>query len=67
MSYNPDLAPNTDVEIWRRKPDDFYSPSIHVTESGAIGINIGGHVIIAPLEDWFTALFGKMQNAKIDA
>ena len=43
---------NTDREIWRELPDDFYSPSIHVTEHGDIGINVGGHVIVAPVKIW---------------
>lgn len=43
---------NTDREIWRRKPGDFYSPSIYVTQSGGIGMNCHGHVIVAPLEKW---------------
>jgi hypothetical protein len=47
---------NTDKEIWRRNPDDYYSPSIHVTKEGNIGINVGGKVIIAPIETWHGAL-----------
>ncbi len=48
-------AINTDKEIWRKIPDDYYSPSIHVTESGGIGINVGGYVLVAPIERWFQA------------
>lgn len=44
---------NTDKEIWREKPGDYYSDSIHVTEHGGIGINCGGHVIVAPIRRWF--------------
>jgi len=47
---------NTDKEIWRKIPDDFYSPSIHVTESGGIGINVGGLVYVAPVEKWHSAI-----------
>ena len=43
---------NTDVEIWRRTPGDYYSPSIHVTKGDGIGINCHGHVIVAPIERW---------------
>ncbi len=43
---------NTDKEIWREKPEDYYSDSIHVTEHGGIGINCGGHVIVAPVRAW---------------
>ena len=46
---------NTDVEIWRKVPDDYYSPSIHVTEQGDIGINVGGYVLVSPIERWFAA------------
>jgi hypothetical protein len=46
---------NTDKEIWRKIPDDYYSPSIHVTEAGRIGINVGGHVLVAPIEQWHRA------------
>lgn len=46
---------NTDREIWRLKPGDFYSPSIHVTDYGGIGINFGGHVIVAPVKMWHEA------------
>jgi hypothetical protein len=49
------ICENTDKEIWRRVKNDYYSPSIHVTENGGIGINCRGHVIVAPLENWFTA------------
>lgn len=45
-------AQNTDKEIWRKIPDDYYSPSIYVTQSGQIGMNVGGHVIIASVEEW---------------
>ena len=46
---------NTDKELWREVKGDFYAPSIHVTESGGIGINCGGHVIVAPVRSWHEA------------
>ena len=46
---------NTDKEIWRKIPGDYYSPSIHVTEWGDIGINVGGHVLVASTEAWHRA------------
>lgn len=46
---------NTDKELWREKPGDFYSNSVHVTECGGLGINCGGHVIVAPLKAWHNA------------
>jgi hypothetical protein len=56
MIPNPERAyQNTDRELWRKKPGDFYSPSIHVTSGNGIGINKGGHVLVAPVEAWFEA------------
>ena len=46
---------NTDKEIWRKIPGDCYSPSIYVTEFGAIGINIGGFPLEAHIEAWYGA------------
>lgn len=46
------LSENTDREIWRKVEGDFYSPSIHVTKDGAIGINVGGTVIVMPVDSW---------------
>ena len=59
---------NTDKEIWRKIKDDFYSPSIHITEKGGIGINVGGRVIVLPVEKWheladrITAEENQLQN-----
>ena len=46
------VCKNTDKEIWRKLPGDFYSDSIHVTGNNGIGINCGGHVIVAPIRKW---------------
>ena len=44
---------NTDRRLWRKDPDNpLSSPEIHVTASGAIGINVGGMVIVQPVERW---------------
>lgn len=43
---------NTDRTLWRETPDDFYAPSIHVTEAGGIGICVGGTVIVRTLREW---------------
>ena len=54
----PSAMRNTDRELWREQsnlpgdPDNYYAPSIHVTELGGIGINVGGHVIVKPLREW---------------
>ena len=43
---------NTDRELWRLIPDDEYSPSIHVTQAGDIGINVNGLVVVRTIEMW---------------
>lgn len=45
-------AKNTDTELWRRDPGSYYSPSIFVTDKGGIGMNVGGHCIVMPVEVW---------------
>lgn len=46
------IAKSTDKEIWREIPDDYYAASIHVTESGGVGINVGGTVIVRTAQEW---------------
>lgn len=43
---------NTDVELWRERRGDYYSDSMHVTQEGAIGINVGGLVFVKSLKEW---------------
>jgi hypothetical protein len=43
---------NTDRELWRERRGDYYADSIFVTESGGIGMNCGGFVIVKPIRDW---------------
>lgn len=45
-------AANTDKEIWREREGDYYADSIHLTETGGIGINCGGTVYVKPLREW---------------
>ena len=52
LTENEGLAKNTDREIWRKVLDDYYSPSIHVTVDGKIGINCHGLVCVMPVEKW---------------
>ena len=52
---NEETKMNTDKEIWRKIPDDYYSPSIHVTEQNGIGIDVGGYVLVATVECWHRA------------
>lgn len=51
------VAENRDRELWREKHPEgdaysYYAPSIHVTEQGGIGINVGGTVHVKTLRDW---------------
>jgi len=50
-----DTCINTDKELWREPPGDFYSDSIHVTEDCEIGIDHKGHVFVALLHEWHRA------------
>lgn len=50
---------NTDRELWRdlegnenKDAGDYYADSIHVTEQGGIGINVGGTVYVRTLREW---------------
>jgi hypothetical protein len=43
---------NTDKEIWREVPEDPYTPSIHVTADGKIGMSLGGTVIVRDIRYW---------------
>jgi hypothetical protein len=52
MSIEPKACKNTDTHLWRKVKDDFYSPSIHFTKSGCIGMDVGGHVIVMSVEKW---------------
>jgi hypothetical protein len=78
VSQNEKLpALNTDRELWREKPGDYYSDSIHVTEGGGIGLNCGGCVIVMPIRKWHAlaeaaqvtpppSLIDKLNKAKWD-
>lgn len=57
-------AQNTDHELWRKVPGDFYSPSIHVTENGGIGINVSGSVYVKPIEEWHRLAGGKLPGIR---
>lgn len=63
---NPPAA-NTDREIWREREGDYYSPSIHVTANGGIGMNVGGYVIVKPVRQWHTmALRDRLEIEQIE-
>jgi hypothetical protein len=47
-------ALNTDQEIWREFTGNAERGDyIFVTGDGGIGMNVGGHVIVKPLREWF--------------
>ena len=43
---------NTDRELWRECAGDYYSASVFVTEHNGIGMNVGGYVIVLPVQKW---------------
>lgn len=45
-------AANTDRELWRERPGDFYADSLLVTINNGIGLNVGGTVIVKPIREW---------------
>ena len=47
---------NTDRELWREIEGDYYSPSIHVTEGGGVGVSVGGFVVVLPIRGWHELL-----------
>ena len=44
---------NTDTLIWRKDNHDAFSPSISITSQRGVAINVGGYVIVKPIEEWF--------------
>lgn len=57
---------NTDRELYREDTGDpagpYYENSVHVTESGSIGMNVGGHVVVMPIADWMAAAYKAMPH-----
>lgn len=52
MKGDDQAVENTDRELWRETPGEAFSPSIHVTQAGGIGINVGGTVFVQPVRHW---------------
>jgi hypothetical protein len=53
---------NTDRKLWQDPAGGEFADSIHVTETGGIGINVGGRVLVAPIQEWHAAmLFRQLQ------
>jgi hypothetical protein len=52
----PGPVANTDRELFRESTGDpagdYYENSVHVTEAGDIGMNVGGTVIVQPVAVW---------------
>ncbi len=55
---------NTDRHLWPLVSDNAHCATMHVTASGAIGIQCGGHVIVMPLEKWHA--LGRLRCAMED-
>jgi hypothetical protein len=51
MSENIPMK-NTDTELFYEIDGDYYSPSCHMTKDKKLGINVGGTVIVKPLQEW---------------
>lgn len=52
----PEAAENTDTPLFSEVEDDYYSPSCRMTKGRALGIDVGGTVIVKPLREWFEAV-----------
>lgn len=61
MSDQP--VQNTDRELWRESRDAF-SPSVHVTAHGLIGIHAGGTVVEMTPRAWIE--LAKMKGCAVD-
>ena len=56
-----DCKINTNTELFREIKDDYYSPSIHVTKNGKIGMDVGGYVYEKTIKEWHSLI---KQNEK---
>ena len=52
IKFEDRACENTDKELWREIEDDYYSPSIHVTKDGKIGMDVGGTVLVQDIRGW---------------
>lgn len=53
MSEEEKAALNTDRDLWREPPGDYYANRLFLTEGGGIGMDVGGHCIVKPIKEWF--------------
>jgi hypothetical protein len=58
---------NTDVEIWRERPGDYYADSIHITKNGHIGIDCGGVVCVRSLREWHSLAMAEFELLRAKA
>jgi len=66
MTTNDYPKQNTDRELWRESDDRSQcTPSIHVTQDGGIGINVGGTVIVRPIREWHALAAGATNARRI--
>lgn len=59
------ICKNTDKLLWQSREGDYYAHSIHVTESGSIGINVHGHIIVMDVEKWHALGLLRVQLEKV--
>lgn len=55
MTAEQQTCLNTDRELWRRVAGDYYSPRLWLVEHNGkdgIGMDVGGHCIVMPIEMW---------------
>jgi hypothetical protein len=52
ITENNQPSKNTDREIWRLKPGNYYSTSVFITKDNQVGINSGGTVYVMTPEEW---------------
>ena len=52
LSQDDGAKLNEDKELWREKEGDYYAPSLFVTKTGGIGMNVHGRVFVKPIQEW---------------
>lgn len=53
MEHDAVACANTDCELWRDETADYLPARLFVTEQGAIGIDVGGDVIVKTIREWW--------------
>ena len=57
--------PGADADwFWRKKMDDPVSPSMWITDEGMLSIFLGGHTIVALIEDWHRVMWDSRNGLK---